>query len=412
MSNALAIATVTAALQRLLTSRVPADLPAALPAALSIADLTVTAQPPDKARGTNTNNQLNLFLYQATINPSWRNMDMPRQVRPGESALPPLPLDLSYLVTAYGRDNDDVVGHIVLGQAMRVLHDHPLLGADEIRLALPGNDLFVQIERVRITPQPMSPDEMSKLWTTFQTNYRVSAAYHVGVLLIESLRPSRAPLPVLRQGEDDRGPTAQPDLTPPFPTIGEVLLPDRQYVVRLGDTITVRGFHLDGDVTLQWAHPRLANPRTLPLGTIASSTELNATLPAGATTWPAGVYALSALVDRPGDQPRTTNAVPIALAPTIALNPASASPGALTLTVTVQPDVLPDQRVSLLFGDREILAPERAAATDTIAFTVPDVVAGEYVARLRVDGVDSIPYETGGTPPRLQFADSQKVTIA
>ena len=60
---------------------------------------------------------------------------------------------------------------------MGVLHDHPLLGAEEINGALPESDLDQQVERVRITPQPMSVEEMSKLWTTFQTQYRMSAAY-------------------------------------------------------------------------------------------------------------------------------------------------------------------------------------------------------------------------------------------
>ena len=45
----------------------------------------------DKARnGNNTANQLNLFLYQTMVNAAWRNMDMPRQVKPGETGQPPL----------------------------------------------------------------------------------------------------------------------------------------------------------------------------------------------------------------------------------------------------------------------------------------------------------------------------------
>lgn len=413
MSNALAIAAVTATIQRLLTSRVPADLPPDLSPALSIADLTVTTQPPDKARGTATNNQLNLFLYQTALNGSLRNMDMPGQIRSGESGNPPLPLDLYYLITAYGRNHDDVIGHILLGQALRVLHDHPLLGADELRLALPGGDVHLQVERVRIRPQPLSADEMSKLWTTFQTNYRISAAYQISVVLIESLRPGRTPLPVLRQGEADRGPTALPNLTPPLPTISAIELPERQFAARLGEPITLRGFHLDGDdVRLLWDHPRLFEPRALPLGAIGTPTAITATVPPTATDWPAGLYAVSARIARAGDQIRTTNSVPIALAPTITLEPTNAAPGDLTLTVTVQPDVLPEQRAALLFGAREIPAPPRPAPTDTLTFNIPDLTTGDYVARLRVDGVDSIPYEIGGTPPRLQFASSQTVQIA
>src|SRR5436305_11055968 len=150
MSNALAIAAVTTTLRNLLFTQVKLldD---------TLQDLDVTTQPPDLARNTNTTSQLNLFLYQTVINGAWHNQDMPRQVRPGETAAPPLPLNLHYLITAYGRGaNDaDTVSHRVLGGAMSVLHDHPVLGRDEIANALLKNDLGEQFERLRITPLPM-----------------------------------------------------------------------------------------------------------------------------------------------------------------------------------------------------------------------------------------------------------------
>src|SRR6185503_15922813 len=104
---------------------------------------------------------------------------------------------LYYLLTAYSDDEDDTNAHRLLGEAMGVLHDHPLLGAAEIRNAtspiadLSDSDLHEQIERVRINLQPLTFEDMSKLWTTFQTHYRVSAAYQVSVVLIESTRRPR-----------------------------------------------------------------------------------------------------------------------------------------------------------------------------------------------------------------------------
>ena len=92
---------------------------------------------------------------------------------------------------------------------MSVLHDHPLLGSEEIKKAtetnVAGSNLHEQIERVRITPHPLSLEEMSKMWTMFQTQYRISAAYEVSVVLIESTLPTRAALPVLTRGKDDAG---------------------------------------------------------------------------------------------------------------------------------------------------------------------------------------------------------------
>ena len=82
MSNALAIAATTATLRNMLLRRY-----SGLDAELS--DLEVTTQPPDLARKEVSQAQLNLFLYQTVVNGAWRNMDMPRQVRPGETAAAP-----------------------------------------------------------------------------------------------------------------------------------------------------------------------------------------------------------------------------------------------------------------------------------------------------------------------------------
>ncbi len=65
---------------------------------------------------------------------------------------------------------------------MSAFHDHQVLGDEEIRSALPGNDLHEQIERVRITPQPLTLEELSKLWMIFQSQYRISAAYRLDVV--------------------------------------------------------------------------------------------------------------------------------------------------------------------------------------------------------------------------------------
>ena len=240
MSNALAIAAVTATLDAILGNGVHADP--------DLNDTALTTLPLDKARGTITTNQLNLFLYQVLPNAAWRNMDVPTLVKPGETAIPPLALNLHYLMTAFGRENDNSqpFDHHLLGRAMSILYDHALLGPDEIKLAFPGSDLERQVERVRITLQPLSIEEISKLWTGFMTNYRLSVGYEVSVALIDSTQPTRTPLPVLTRGPQDKGPTSQGNLIPPFPTLDSVTPPNQQPSARLGDTITLTGFNLDG----------------------------------------------------------------------------------------------------------------------------------------------------------------------
>ena len=188
MSNTAAIAAVTATLTNMIQSAVSADA--------TVSSGTVTARPPDRARQGAAVNQVNLFLYRTSIDAAWRNQDPPG-IRPGEVGQPPLPLVLSYLITAYGENDDEILAHRLLGIAMGVLNDRPLLSRAQIASALPapGSDLENQVERVRITPDPRPQDEISRMWTTFGTGYRLSVSYDAAVVLIDSTRPVKPQAP-------------------------------------------------------------------------------------------------------------------------------------------------------------------------------------------------------------------------
>jgi hypothetical protein len=180
MSNSLAIAAVTAALRNLLDRGLNAELPGT----------RVTTRPPDKARDAAAGNQVNLFLYQTLPNAAWRNIELPPPGGVPAGGPPPLALNLYYLLSAYGQGDDDSgpYSHRLLGEAMRLLHEHSVLDPAALRHALPGSDLHEQAERVRVTLQPLSLEEMNRLWGLFQTQYRISVAYEVSVVLIASAR--------------------------------------------------------------------------------------------------------------------------------------------------------------------------------------------------------------------------------
>ncbi|MGC2108250.1 MAG: DUF4255 domain-containing protein [Candidatus Korobacteraceae bacterium] len=408
MSNSLAIAAVTATLQSILLQAVTAET--------DLSDTVVTIQPLDKARGAINSNQLNLFLYQILPNAAWRNWDIPSQVKQGESAVPPLALNLYYLLTAFGRDNDanQPFGHELLGKAMSALYDHALLGADEIRNATAANlalsDLDKQVERVRITLQPLSVEEISKLWTGFATQYRLSSAYEVAVALIDSTQPVKTPLPILTRGRQDSGIFSQADLIPPFPALDTVAPPNQQLSVRLGETLTLTGHDLDGsNQGVSFLHPLWTAPIELPPAT-ATATQATVGIPNNPASWPAGFYAVEFLVQRPNDTfRRTSNQLTFSLAPVITIAPQSAPAGSVTYTVTCKPDILPQQRASLLLGDLEILADPHPSQINTLTFQATNVAAGNYFVRLRVDGVDSILVNRTVTPPL--FDATQKVTV-
>jgi hypothetical protein len=404
MSNPLAIAAVTAALRQLLENGLKADQ--------ELADATVTMQPIDRARTNgSTANQLNVFLYHTLPNAAWRNMDVPGRVIPGETAPPALGLNLYYLITAFGRDNDTQApfSHHLLGRAMSILYDHPLLSADEIKSALKNNDLWMQVERVRFTLQPISLDELSKLWTGFQTQYRLSVAYEASVVLIDSTQSVRAPLPVL-----SRTATAFGELIPPYPAISEVLPPNQQPSAVLGDTVTVNGHHLDGNKVVVTLTSRLLSaPLTVPVLAGGTASSVSFQIPNAPAKWPAGFYSVSLVVRVKGQPDRVTNELPLVLSPRIS----SAMPmkvkrvkGDATINLTCAPEVRPEQRAALLLGSQEVISADHPKQGNQLTFVVAGATPGEYLVRLRVDGVESLLVNRTVTPP--VFDATQKVTIS
>jgi hypothetical protein len=424
MSNSLAIEAVTSALRKLLddgTRKLDDGQ-----ADGKFTNLVVTTQPPDRARGNNTNNQLNIFLYQTAPNAALRNMDMPRQVRSGEASLPPLALNLYYLITAYGENNEDTLSHRLLGRAMRILHDYSvllpsdLLSPQDFKDILSPSGLDLQPERVRLTPMPMSVDEMSKLWMIFQTQYRISASYQVAVLLIESTRPARSGLPVLRRGKDDRGPGVTASSSP---ILEEVVSPNSQPGARLGEDLILNGKHLDSQgLMVRFSSLRLDKYIEIePLkGGNANQIKVHlsdqAEEPGAFAKWVPGFYTVSLVVRMPDMPAWTSNEVPFALAPKVAIAPNDALEGDLALTVTCTPRIRDGQRIVLLFGESQVKAQTVSTPADesqptTLDFNIPKVKAGSYLVRLRIDGSDSLPVILAGSPPRLEFDPSQKVTV-
>lgn len=418
MSNALAIAAVTTTLRAMLDTAL----------ALAFGGVDVSTLPPDKAR-TGVGDQINLFLYNTSIDAALRNTP-PRTSRPGESGEPALPLRLQYLVTAYGQNENDAFGHRLLGEAMSVMHDHPLLSREEIRDAtsgpLPDSDLHTQVERVRITPLSLNLEEMSKLWTTFQTQYRISAAYEVSVVLIDSSRPAIAALPVLGRGStDDTGVVSAANVDSPFPALSSVESPDPAALLP-GETLTLRGANLSGtSVAVRIRHQLMDADRVLAPLAGATATQLRVVVPDEPANLPAGFYTVAVEVEteetaHPGVAfTRTTNRLAFARAPVIT-SPMPATEardvaGRVSMSMTCSPRVRPGQRASLLLGGREIPAEPFNVVTDTLDFdfdnpTPADSPAAvESFARLRVDGVDSLLTDRTVTPP--VFRNDQKVTI-
>jgi hypothetical protein len=237
---------------------------------------------------------------------------------------------------------------------------------------------------------------------------------------------------VLRRGPEDQGVNT---VLGPFPSIESIHVGVPEDTGRhprlpsypsaqLGTRLTIAGRNLGGEVvTIRFDHARLAVTKTIAVpSSDRSGAELNVTLvdnAAAQTEWAAGLYTVVVIVTNGGVE-RTTNQLPLSFAPKIVgiapPNPVARDlSGNVALTITCGPQVQSIQRAALLIADREVAAQAHPTDTGTLQFIVENApVVTDALARLRIDGVDSLPFvrQAIPPPPRLVFDDNQKVTIS
>lgn len=412
MSTAFALAATSAVLKSMLESAVVrADVSGV------VGDVSVSAVPPDRL--DDDSSLINLFLYQVTPNPGWRNVGQPSRDSSGRLvANPPLALDLHYLVTASGPE--DLHAELLLGIAMHLLHERPVLTAERIRAVFtppPGGSMTPMLQRlatagldeqaelVKVTPKAMSSEEMSNLWAVFGEKYRPTAAFVASVVLVEGRSSTRAALPVTRP--------ANVTVVPLPNLVVERVEPP---VAEPGARVTLHGTGLGAPGTVA----RFGNGVEVVPDVTSTEQRLVVTLPPGLR---AGVNTVSAL-RRVDGVPFDSTVVPFVLAPVVddvAVTDATPLGPPLrdaTVTVTLSPRVAKRQRVTLLLNEVDVPpsrpplaytfdAPSRAddvaEDTDTIAFPVRQVADRSYLLRVRVDGAESAlePGPIGFTGPMV-----------
>lgn len=176
MSNFLAVATISAALQRMLAPVVHAAVDGAV----------VWIDRPDVAH---SKSGTNIYLYGVSIDSALPDLATRPDDTPASSRIT---LDLHYLMTFQGNE-DRLEPQRLLGAVLAALHDRPVITASLLTDVLtaatgpePGHrylaasDLRDTHELVRVDTDPLSLEEMSRLWSLFPgTPYRLSATYVV-----------------------------------------------------------------------------------------------------------------------------------------------------------------------------------------------------------------------------------------
>lgn len=435
MSNALAIAGVTAVLQSLLGS-LRNDLVAAMNVDITLSSLA----PEDVAQDKNSPPCLNLFLYQVTPNAALRNSNLASVNAAGARVTrPSLALDLHYLLTAYG--SADLQAEVLLGYGMQVFHENPVLTRDTVRsvlnpavpppamtiqAALTHAGLADQLELVKLSLSNMNLEELSKLWTALKANFRPSAAYQATVVLIDSGKAATAALPVLSRGtvvagsvldpvthlpisKRESGVQVQGSVLSPFAQIDSFELSSQQPAAVPGDTLTLSGHSLAGiagQYRLLLSNPKLGISLSAIGPEVAASASDQAVsfvlaIPANS---PAGIYSAIMQLNKVGvAAPQLSNVVSLTVAPRFAANPLPtqiALGGASTVTLHPQclTELRPNQNVSLILGNIEVTAEPFTTPTTTPSFVFNGLQPGKYQVRLRVDGIDSLFIDRSQSP--------------
>ena len=451
MSTELAIASVTHVLKDLLNNGlIDHNITDTIGA-----NVTVTTQPPDRIEtgGANEKSQLNLFMYQVTYNQGWRNVGLPSRNGHGERVSnPPLALDLHYLLTAYGAN--ELHAEILLGYGMQLLHETPVLAREAIRRSLvspPGvagsdlpsevkalseSELAEQIEQIKITPESLSTEEISKLWSAFQAKYRPTAAYQASVVLIESRRSAKSALPV-RGRKVYVIPFQQPviEQIKCQEKAGDPIVADQPILA--GYNLVVVGRNLRGEYVLV----NVGGIEVTPLPEDVSDTQIIVKLPAGLLAGVHGVQVIHQTLMGSPPSPHCgveSNLAAFVLHPQLEilgknLQDMGNNLYSGNIDVTIKPAVGDAQRVVLLLNEIP-LAPASPPATadsmlaaytfdarpiaplsppmsppgptENLSIPISRVKAGTYLARIKVDGAES-PLETDSTGRY----NSPKVTI-
>jgi len=419
MSSALAIASVTYVLKDLLNNGlIDQNVSGATGGNVSVISL-----PPDRIDITSGGqSQLGLYMYRVSYNTGWSNQSFPSRNPEGEMiSNPPLSLNLHYLLTSYGVN--ELHSEILLGYGMQIMHEAPVLDRQSIRRSLATSiasgggglpeefrvlatsGLADQVQQIKITPENLSVEEISKLWTAFGSKYRPTAAFQVSVVLIESKKSVKSALRVSKTNI-----YANPFIQPVIQKIksqaakNEPILEDQPILAGHNLVLTGRQF-LSDKVTVKTGgleiHPDAENITDKQI-IIAVPSQIAA----GVKSVQVIHYKLMGSPAFP-HQGIESNVAAFVLRPEITGQPAY-QPEEERISITVNPPLHENQRVILFMNElkdeQENQDPPRAYSfhlapeilqnlvvpAETVTFSIKGVKPGTYLLRIQVDGAESL----------------------
>jgi hypothetical protein len=418
MSNYLAIATVTATLQRVLQSVIQQDIEGA----------RATTLPPGGISTGAPEVGVNIYLYQVTNNNSLANYDSTPNRTKGNPLNRQVAVDLCYMMSCYGNDAE-LQPQRVLGSIVSTLADKRILTPELIRSTcndatfpfLAESDLADQIQQINIVPIDISLEDLSKAWSVYQVPYVLSVAYRACLVIVEGRDNFTRALPIRE---------ASPAGLVPFPAspyIEQVLAQGNRFApIVLGSVMIIRGRNLQSQVVEIQIGDLTITP--------TSVQEREIIFDLASMTLPqilAGVQSLQVVHRLTSTSPLITNAItsnvmPFVLCPTIVniqvTQIEEIEDQQRSAIVVVQLDVLvrEKQKVVLAMNEWTIDSPtiymfDRPPLPDTsstIEIPITNIKAGEYLVRVRIDGAESkLGVDDDPDSPTYNWYNSPKITI-
>ncbi len=143
---------------------------------------------------------VSVFLYRIYVNTVQRTPPG-RLTSDGRRLRSPLPLDLHFLVTAWGRDAS--LQHSIAGWMMRVLEDTPSLSAGLLNHG--GLEIFAPDEGVELAVAEIDTEALFRIWEVIGTNsYQISVPYVARGVRVDSDRAIESAGPVQERVFDYR----------------------------------------------------------------------------------------------------------------------------------------------------------------------------------------------------------------
>jgi hypothetical protein len=155
--------------------------------------------------GKNTADAVSVYLHRVTVSSVRRNLP-PGVGRAGERVRPPIPVDLYYLISAWGKS--PLAQQALLGFSIRTLEDTPILPPTLLNEGGYAG-VFRADETVELVWTPLSVQDEADVWQVAQTSQQPSAHYIARGVEIES-RLAYDELPLVQTREFDVGVVVSP----------------------------------------------------------------------------------------------------------------------------------------------------------------------------------------------------------